>query len=102
MAFPGHPPAFRAVQLYRREKGGSHATHKKQALEMLHGRMAEFTTIFPGHKEPLPADFINDQIACVKGILDGSLERKPYEMSRGTAMESVFGRATVIFNPDNL
>lgn len=71
-------------------------------LEMLHGRMAEFTTIFPGHKEPLPADFINDQIACVKGILDGSLERKPYEMSRGTAMESVFGRATVIFNPDNL
>ncbi len=71
-------------------------------LEMLQGRMSEYTTIFPGHKEPLPADFINDQIACVKGILDGSLERKPYEMSRGTAMESVYGRATVIFNPDNL
>jgi glyoxylase-like metal-dependent hydrolase (beta-lactamase superfamily II) len=71
-------------------------------LEMLQGRMSEFTTIFPGHKEPLPADFINDQVACVKGILDGSLERTPYESGMGSAMQSVFGRATVVFNPDNL
>lgn len=71
-------------------------------LEMLQSRMPEYTTIFPGHKEPLPADFINDQVACVKGILDGSLERSPYESNMGTAMQSVFGRATVVFNPDNL
>ncbi len=71
-------------------------------LEMLQSRMPEYTTIYPGHKEPLPADFINDQIACVKGILDGSLERSPYQSARGTAMQSVFGRATVVFNPDNL
>ena len=71
-------------------------------LEMLQSRMPEYTTIFPGHREPLPADFINDQVACVKGILDGSLERSPYESGRGSAVQSVFGRATVVFNPDNL
>ncbi len=64
--------------------------------------MPEFTTIFPGHGTPLPADFINDQIACVKGILDNSLERKPYKSFAGNAMVSVWGRASVAFNPDNL
>jgi hydroxyacylglutathione hydrolase len=71
-------------------------------LEMLTKRQSEYTTIFPGHKEPLPADFIKDQIACVKGILDGTLERKPYQSARGSAVISVYGRASVVFNPANL
>jgi hydroxyacylglutathione hydrolase len=64
--------------------------------------MAGFTTIFPGHGTPLPSDFVKDQIACVKGILDGSLERKPYQSFAGNAMVSVSGRASVAFNPANL
>jgi hydroxyacylglutathione hydrolase len=73
------------------------ATLQKEA-----GRMSEFTTLLPGHGDPIPADFINDQISCVKGILDGSLERKPYKSFAGDAMVSVFGRASVTFNPSNL
>ncbi len=49
-----------------------------------------------------PADFINNQVACVKGILDGTLERKPYQSFAGNAMVSVSGRASVAFNPGNL
>lgn len=64
--------------------------------------MDGFTTIFPGHGTPLPSDFIKDQIACVKGILDGSLERKPYQSFAGNAMVAVSGRASVAFNPANL
>jgi glyoxylase-like metal-dependent hydrolase (beta-lactamase superfamily II) len=71
-------------------------------LQKLEGLMPEFKTIFPGHGTPLPADFLNDQITCVKGILDGRLERKPYESFAGKAMVSVWGRASVAFNPENL
>jgi hydroxyacylglutathione hydrolase len=73
------------------------ATLEKQAK-----RMSEFTTIYPGHGTPLPSDFINDQIACVKGILDNSLERKPYESFAGEAMVATSNRASVTFNPGNL
>jgi glyoxylase-like metal-dependent hydrolase (beta-lactamase superfamily II) len=71
-------------------------------LEKLSARSSEFKTIFPGHGAPLPADFINDQIECVKGILNNTLERKPYKSFAGEAMVSVYGRASVTFNPDNL
>jgi hydroxyacylglutathione hydrolase len=73
------------------------ATLEKQA-----GRMSEFTVIYPGHGTPLPSDFINDQIACVKGILNNTLERKPYKSFAGDAMIAVSGRASVTFNPGNL
>jgi glyoxylase-like metal-dependent hydrolase (beta-lactamase superfamily II) len=71
-------------------------------LEKQVKRINEFTTIFPGHGAPMPADFINNQVACVKGILDGTLERKPYQSFAGNAMVSVSGRASVAFNPGNL
>jgi glyoxylase-like metal-dependent hydrolase (beta-lactamase superfamily II) len=73
------------------------ATLEKQAK-----RMSEFTTIYPGHGTPLPSDFINDQITCVKGILNNTLERKPYKSFAGNAMVATSGRASVTFNPDNL
>ena len=73
------------------------STLKKEA-----SRLNEFTTILPGHGAPIPADFINDQVKCVEGILDGSLERKPYQSFAGNAMISVYGRASVAFNPANL
>jgi hypothetical protein len=71
-------------------------------LEKQAKRISEFTTIFPGHGTPLPSDFINDQIACVKGILDNTLERKPYKSFAGNAMVAVYSRASVAFNPANL
>lgn len=71
-------------------------------LEKLAARSSEYTTIFPGHGGPLSADFVNDQVACVKGILNNTLERKPYKSFAGDAMVSVYGRASVTFNPDNL
>jgi glyoxylase-like metal-dependent hydrolase (beta-lactamase superfamily II) len=72
-----------------------------QTLEMLEKRLPEYTTIMPGHKDPLPGDFMNDQIACVKGILNKSIEVKPYT-GYGEAKISVYNRASVCFNPDNL
>ena len=73
-----------------------------ETLEKQKSRIPEFTTLMPGHGEPIPSDFIDDQIACVRGILDNSLERKPYKSFAGNAMISVWGRASVAFNPGNL
>lgn len=73
-----------------------------ETLEKQRSRMSEFTTLMPGHGEPIPSDFINDEIACVKGILDGTIERKPYKSFAGDALISVSGRASVAFNPENL
>ncbi|HEX2970190.1 MAG TPA: carboxylesterase family protein [Bacteroidales bacterium] len=70
---------------------------EKEAL-----RMNEFTTIFPGHGDPMPADFINDQISCVKGILNKTIESKPYESFVKNSRISTYGRASVTFNPENL
>lgn len=71
-------------------------------LQKLRARLTEFTTILPGHGGPIPADFINDQIECVKGILDNSLERKTYKSFAGNSMISTWGRASVAFDPKNL
>jgi glyoxylase-like metal-dependent hydrolase (beta-lactamase superfamily II) len=71
-------------------------------LEKQEQRIDEFTTIFPGHGIPMPADFIKDQVACVKAILDGTCQSKPYESFAGTAQVCTVGRASVAFNPDNL
>jgi len=73
------------------------ATLEKQA-----GRMSEFTTIFPGHGDPMPAGFILDQIACVKSILDGTCQSKPYEHYEGNPRVCASGNAQVAFNPENL
>ena len=72
------------------------------SLEKQAKRISEFTTLFPGHGVPMPSDFINDQIKCVKGILDGTLEAKPYESFAGNAKVSTYGRASVAFDPKNL
>ncbi len=47
----------------------------------------------------MPAEFIKDQVACVKGILDGSLEHKEYKSFAGISIFSVFGKASVAFKP---
>ncbi|MFH0841198.1 MAG: MBL fold metallo-hydrolase [Bacteroidota bacterium] len=71
-------------------------------LEKQKSRLSEFTTLMPGHGPPMPSDFINDQIECVKGILNGTLERKEYKSFAGNALISTWGKSSVTFNPDNL
>jgi len=72
------------------------------SLEKLQKKISEFTTLLPGHGILCPSDFINDQVKCVKGILDKSLEAKPYKSFAGDAMMSTWGRASVAFDPKNL
>jgi hydroxyacylglutathione hydrolase len=71
-------------------------------LQKQESRLKEYTTLFPGHGPEMPADFVKDQVRCVQGILDGSLERKPYQSFAGSAMISTFGKASVAYNLDNL
>lgn len=71
-------------------------------LEKQIKKLDSFTTLFPGHGFQMQSDFINDQVACVKGILDKSIEAKPYKSFAGDAMISTSGRASVAFNPGNL
>ena len=71
-------------------------------LEKQASLLNEFTTLLPGHGPEMSSDFIKDQVTCVKGILDKSLERKPYQSFAGNAMIATFGKASVAFNPDNL
>ncbi|UCH63591.1 MAG: MBL fold metallo-hydrolase [Fidelibacterota bacterium] len=73
-----------------------------ETLEKQKQRFSEFDTLYPGHGIPVSKDFINDQIACVKGILDGTCESEPYESFAGTASVCTWGRASVAFDPDNL
>ena len=71
-------------------------------LEKQVQKIDEFTTIFPGHGDLLPADLIKDQVACVKAILDGTCQSKPYESFAGDARVCTVGKASVAFNPGNL
>jgi hydroxyacylglutathione hydrolase len=71
-------------------------------LEKQKERLAEFDTIFPGHGPQMTGDFILDQIACVRSILDGTCEVKDYESFAGNAKVCTYGRASVAFNPENL
>jgi hydroxyacylglutathione hydrolase len=71
-------------------------------LEKQASVLEKFTTLLPGHGPDMSSGFVKDQVACVKGILDKSLERKPYQSFAGNAMIASFGKASVAFNPDNL
>jgi hydroxyacylglutathione hydrolase len=74
-----------------------------QTLKSLQQRASEFTTIMPGHNEPLEGSFIADQIGCVESILAGTCEAKPYPNRMGIdAQVCAFKRAQVAYDPDNL
>ncbi len=73
-----------------------------QSLEKLNRRAGEFDTIFPGHGTPLDAGFLEEQIACVRNILDGNCEVKPYQSFAGDASQCSYERATVAFDRDKL
>jgi glyoxylase-like metal-dependent hydrolase (beta-lactamase superfamily II) len=71
-------------------------------LEKQYKRKAEFTTLYPGHGNALPSDFILDQISCVREIIEGKCDPKPYRSSAGNGMICTFGAASVSYDPENL
>jgi hydroxyacylglutathione hydrolase len=74
-----------------------------QSLKGLQQRAAEYTTIMPGHNEPLEGSFIADQIGCVESILAGACKAEPYPSRMGVnAQVCAFKRAQVTYDPGNL
>ena len=73
-----------------------------QTLKKLDGRAGEFTTIYPGHGKPMPSAFIAEQIACVQGILDGTIKGEPQHFFTGDAMVAKYKTSAVAYNPENL
>ena len=73
-----------------------------ESLKNLQARSSEFDTIYPGHGGPLPNTFISEQIACVEGILDGSIKSEPQKFFAGEAMVAKYKSASVAYDPENL
>ncbi|HUX94984.1 MAG TPA: MBL fold metallo-hydrolase [Bacteroidales bacterium] len=73
-----------------------------ETLEKQRAMISEFYILLPGHGEPIPSDIINDQIKCVKGILDGTCQSKEFKTFVGNSMICTFGRVSVVYNPENL
>lgn len=73
-----------------------------RTLEKLQARNAEYETILPGHGGPLGKDFLDDQIGCVRIILDGSCKGDPYQSFAGTGRICRYKRAAVAFDPERL
>ena len=75
-----------------------------KSLQKVAKRSNEFDTIMPGHNEPLPTTFINDQIGCVKNILAGTCSPVPYNVGSFSAgaMLCAYNNAQVAYDPENL
>jgi glyoxylase-like metal-dependent hydrolase (beta-lactamase superfamily II) len=73
-----------------------------QSLEKLAGRKKEFDRILPGHGAPLDTEFLGEQIACARSILDGSCAGAPYQSFAGSGLLCTYKRAGIAYNPDNL
>ena len=71
-------------------------------LEKVAARSAEFTTIMPGHHEPIDGAYLGELIACVKGILDGTIRDEAYTYGQTSGRIAKFERASVVFDPRNL
>ncbi len=75
-----------------------------KSLQKVAKRSNEFDTVMPGHNEPLPTAFINDQIGCVKNILARTCSAVPYNVGSFSAgaMLCRYYNAQVAYDPENL
>ena len=73
-----------------------------ESLEKLNARAGEFDNLYPGHGDAVDRDFVAEQIACVKSILDGTCVGKDYDSFAGKGKLCTYKRASVAYNPDNL
>lgn len=73
-------------------------------LQKLAAHINEFEIILPGHGTPLKNTFVNEQILCVKSILDGTCSPQPYKSQNisDRAMVCKFKTAEVSYDPQNL
>ena len=70
-----------------------------QSLKKINSRAGEFTTLLPGHGEPIDADFIKDQITCAEQIISGQCVGKPYESFAGNGLVCGYKRAQIVYDP---
>ena len=70
-----------------------------KSLEKLVKRDKEFTSLLPGHGEPVDNKFIGEQIECVKSIISGKCKGDPYDSFVGKGFLCSFKRAKVAYDP---
>jgi hypothetical protein len=58
--------------------------------------------IYPGHGQVLERSFLDDQISCVQGILNGTCVSEEYKSFVGTSRLCTYKSASVAYNPENL
>jgi hydroxyacylglutathione hydrolase len=73
-----------------------------KSLEKLQGRATEYTTLLPGHGDPVDNKFISEQIECVKSIIGGKCKGDPYDSFVGKGLVCSFKRAKVVYDPDKI
>lgn len=73
-----------------------------KTLEKVETRSGDFSTILPGHGGPIEGDFVGEQIACVKSILDGTAVSEEYKTFAGNGRLAKYKRAAVAFDPNKL
>ena len=70
-----------------------------KSLQKLQRREKEFTTLFPGHGEPIDKSFIGEQIVCVEQIIAGKCVGTPYDSFVGKGLLCGFKRAQIAYDP---
>jgi hydroxyacylglutathione hydrolase len=73
-----------------------------KTLQNLKQRSDEFTTLLPGHGDPLDKEFIDEQIICGQKILSGECKGEPYKTFVDYAKVCSYNRARIAFDPDKL
>jgi len=73
-----------------------------QSLKKIASRAKEFTTLLPGHGDPIDADFIKEQITCAEQIIAGECIGKPYDSFVGKGLVCGYKRAQIAYDPDKI
>jgi hypothetical protein len=74
-------------------------------LRRVKARQAEFDYNFNGHTpaQPLPDGVLDDCIACMEGILDGTIVKQVVESPFGGKQEAaLFGRVMITYDENHL
>ena len=70
-----------------------------KSLQKLQRREKEFSTLFPGHGEPIDKSFIEEQIVCAEQIIGGKCVGKPYDSFVGKGLLCGYKRAQIAYDP---
>ena len=73
-----------------------------RSLEKLMTYSDYFDTILPGHLKPMGKDYLDELHTCVKNILTGNCEPKPYQSFGDNVKCCTYERAIVAFDPNRL